>query len=136
MTMTINSTLSRTAAATVLAVTILVGSVGAAGAVPRGDGPSEDRTNACLTAYHIMEWAKGKRQTAGDIYDRVADAAFAYIDQYCDGVDFPQPSLAPVPRRAKLTIRNGTAVLVETVQRGEPDGLVLNLEPPDRTIAP
>lgn len=134
--MRISSKLGQAMAATALAATVLTGSAGVAAAAPnRGDGPkTEEQEHACLTAYQIMEWAKLKRQKAGDVYDRIANAAFDYIDQNCEGVDFPQSSPGPLSPGTKVTVHNGTTVSVATDPLGDPRRLVLNLQPLDKAI--
>lgn len=133
--------LARVAAATALTVAVLVGSVGTANAAAnRGDGPKTDDQkaldDACQTAFDTLEWAKTKRQHPDDLYDRIANGAFWFLDNFCDGADYDS-SAAPAPGPTTIATTQAALDQAEAVAGIEPmDNPVpaLSIEPMDNPI--
>lgn len=97
----ISRNLAKAAATTALVIITLGGAATAASAAPNtGDGPKTDEEraldDACQAAYDTMEWAKSRRREPGDVYDRIADAAFWFLDNFCSDADF-DTGQAPAP---------------------------------------
>jgi hypothetical protein len=127
--------------AAALAVAVLGTSAGAASAAPdRGDGPAGHQSSAldraCQAAFDTMEWAKSKRRQADDVYDRIANAAFWFLDNYCDGADYDSSTSSAPPASiagAWTAIDEARAVVgIEPVDNPVPP--LLAIEPVDDPI--